>query len=516
MSVQGEHCRICSSQSSKFGITWLSSRFQNSTKIVQNSTHFERISQQKQRWHPPQSGSGHAHKKGDNLCQEIHHSGILQQTVCGTQTHETVAASDRFKYVKHPFTCSYIQDGNSRIYQEVDLERGVGHLDRPHRHLFSCSNTSTISKISKISDNKRGFPISSSSFWCRDSSPRVYSHCERGQTHTSSQKPQNPSISGRLASLVTNKGTMSQRFRKFGEIGPRTRLAYQFSKVRIGTHTKTRFSGLSLQSSEGSSLSNPKEARSVKSSDCFHQKVLSLDSKKAHVIHRDISFLRKNSTTGKATHETIPVVPEVSLEISPVTGQKDSSNGELSETSQMVGGLTRSYGRCSYPSSCTQHTGVHRCLTKWLGSSLKRGSAQWPLVKQGSSASHQCFGAKNCPSGPKGFSGALTRSNSAHLFRQQHSSVLPEQRRRHTFHGNVCSYLENSGIYKFQKNLDKGKTCTWIPKCDSRLPVMKGQGHTDRVVASPTDIQPNLAHTNGRQSGRFTNRYSTKFGTHQW
>ena len=74
-------------------------------------------------------------------------------------------------------------------------------------------------------------PFSGSPFWCRDSSPRVYSHCERGKTHTSGQEPQNPSISGRLASLVTNKGTMSQRFRKFSEIGPRTRLAYQFSKV---------------------------------------------------------------------------------------------------------------------------------------------------------------------------------------------------------------------------------------------------------------------------------------------
>ena len=38
-------------------------------------------------------------------------------------------------------------------------------------------------------------------------------------------------------------------------------------------------------------------------------------------------------------------------------------------------------------------------------------------------------------------------------------------------------------------------------KCDSRLPIKKGQGHTNRVVPSPTDIQPNLqslAHTIGR------------------
>ena len=148
----------------------------------------------------------------------------------------------------------------------------------------------------------------------------------------------------------------------------------------------------------------------------------------------------------------------------------------------MVGGSTESYCKCSYPSSCSQHPGIHRCPPKRLGSSLKRHSAQWPLVKQGSSASHQCTGAKSCPSGPKGSSGPLTGSNSAHLFRQQHSSILSEQRRRHTFHRNVCSYLENSGIHKFQKDPDKSETCSWIPKCDSRLPITNGQGHSNRVV----------------------------------
>ena len=104
------------------------------------------------------------------------------------------------------------------------------------------------------------------------------------------------------------------------------------------------------------------------------------------------------------------------------------------------------------------------------------------MAKEGISASHQCTGAKSCSSGPKGSLGALAGSKSAHLFRQQHSSILSEQRRRHTFHRNVCSYLENSCIHKFQRDPDKSKTCTWIPKCDSRLPITKGQGHTNRMA----------------------------------
>ena len=158
----------------------------------------------------------------------------------------TLGYYSRFKYVKLSLKCSNLQDGNSQIYQEINWERGVGHLDRPHRHLFSCPSTSTISKISEIPDKKRGFPISGPPFWCRNTSPRTHSLCQRGQTHSSSQEPQNPSISGRLASSVTNKRTVSQRFRKVSTIGPRTRLAYQFSKIGIGANTKTRFSGLSF------------------------------------------------------------------------------------------------------------------------------------------------------------------------------------------------------------------------------------------------------------------------------
>ena len=260
--------------------------------------------------------------------------------------------SDSFKYVKQLFICINFQNGNSRIYQVVDSKGGVGHLDRSQRRLFSCPNSSTISKYQSF-QTKKGFSNFGHSFWCRNSSPRVHSHCERGKTHSPSQETQNPSISGRLASSVTNKGTMAQRVRKFSKIGARTRLAYQFSKVGIGTHTKTGFSGLSLRSSEGSSLSNPKETRSVKNSDCFHHKVISLHSNKAHVTHRDISFLRKNTTTRKVTYETFSVIHEVTPEISPVTGQKDPSNREFSESSQMVGGSIESYGRCSYLSSCS-------------------------------------------------------------------------------------------------------------------------------------------------------------------
>ena len=52
--------------------------------------------------------------------QETYISGILQQTIPGTQTLEKVETSDRFKFFKQSFECTNFQNRNSRIYQEVD------------------------------------------------------------------------------------------------------------------------------------------------------------------------------------------------------------------------------------------------------------------------------------------------------------------------------------------------------------------------------------------------------------
>ena len=329
---------------------------------------------------------------------------------------------------------------------------------------------------------------------CRNSSPRVYSHCEAKLI----AQARNLRIHHYLDDWLLRSPTQDQCLKdseNLVKLVQELGWLINFQKSELVPTQNLDFLGYHFDLQRGLVFPTQKKLDRLKVQTVSIRKSLVLTPRKLMSL---ISFLRKNSTSGKVTHETFPVVPKVTLEISPVTGQKDPSNREFSESSQMVGGSTESYGRCS---SCSQHIGVHRCLPKRLGSSLEQNSSQCPLVKQGGSASHQCIGAKSCSPGPKGVSGALARSKRAHLFRQQYSSILSEQRRRHPFHRNVCSYLENSVIHKFQKDPDKSKTCTWIPKCDSRLPIKKGQGHTNRVVPSPTDIQPNLqslAHTNGR------------------
>ena len=145
-------------------------------------------------------------------------------------------------------------------------------------------------------------------------------------------------------------------------------------------------------------------------------------------------------------------------------GQKDPSNREFSESSQMVGEST---------AGAPIHPHIHNTLVFTDASQKGWGAHLNEIVLSGLWSNKEAqlhitvLELKAVLLALKGFSGALARLKSAHLFKQQYSSILSEQRRRHTFHRNVCSYLENSDIHKFQTDPDKSKTCTWIPKCDS-------------------------------------------------
>ena len=144
-----------------------------------------------------------------------------------------------------------------------------------------------------------------------------------------------------------------------------------FQKSELVPTQKLDFLGYHFDLQRGLVFPTQKKLDRLKVQTVSIRKSLVLTPRKLMSLIGTLASLEKNSTSGKVTHETFSVVPKVTLEISPVTGQKDPSNREFSESSQMVGESLEFYGRCSYTSSCSQHTGIHRCLPKRLGSSLE-------------------------------------------------------------------------------------------------------------------------------------------------
>ena len=166
----------------------------------------------------------------------------------------------------------------------------------------------------------------------------------------------------------------------------------------------------------------------------------------------------------------------------------------------MVGGSTKSYGRCSSPSSCSQHFGVHRCLPKRLGSSLEPNSPQWPLVKQ-AQLHINVLELKAVLLALKGFQENL--QGQSVLICSDNSTVVSYLNKEEGTHSiEMCALIWRILAFTNSRRIQiRARHVPGSLKCDSRLPIKKGQGHTNRVVPSPTDIQPNLqslAHTIGR------------------
>ena len=62
-------------------------------------------------------------------------SRVLQSPVSSTQASPKVEASHRLKQAPHFSTCRKVQNGNSRVHQDLPDSRGMGIIDRPIRSL---------------------------------------------------------------------------------------------------------------------------------------------------------------------------------------------------------------------------------------------------------------------------------------------------------------------------------------------------------------------------------------------
>ena len=86
-------------------------------------------------------------------------SRVLQSPVSCTQASLEVEASNRPKQDQHFSTRRKVQNGNSRVHQDLPDSRGMGIFDRSIRHLPSHPHTSILKEIPKILPQVSGVPV---------------------------------------------------------------------------------------------------------------------------------------------------------------------------------------------------------------------------------------------------------------------------------------------------------------------------------------------------------------------
>ena len=445
-------------------------------------------------------GSTNGSKKGSGSGSKQELSRILQSFVSGSKTRKQMATSNRSHCGKYILTCSHFQNGNCRSHSGFSSSRRVGGFHRSHRCLFSCTHTPKVSKVSALSCTGSGVPVQSPTLRDCDSSIGVHSSGEGGQVHSSFTRGSNPSVFGRLAGEGQRSGFLCSGCSKIDQSSRKVGLDCQFEKIRTQSNSGSRVSGLSVQPSRRFGLPKSKEIGQAQNFGSFHFARSQHYSKEAHVTNWGHGFHGENSSFGSDPYETVSVVFEDQLAVSPVIGQGGPNFSVDKGPSGLVDGSSKLTQGFESASERTQHSDVHRCIREGLGGSLEQLYCKWVLAAIRKRLPYQYFGTESCFSSSETFSRTIKAKNSVGFFRQLNCGLLYQQGRRHSLLRNVCFDVENSSLVQCQGDPDQGQTYSRESQCDSRFPVQEGQGHSDRVVFASSGLSrnlPSLAQANG-------------------
>ena len=107
--------------------------------------------------------------------------------IFSTQASPKVEASNRLKQAQHFSTHRKVQNGNSRVHQDLPDSRGMGIIDRPVRPLPSHPHPSKLKEILKALPQV---------FQFTSLLPGLYNNCKGGKANGPFQRTQTSPIPG--------------------------------------------------------------------------------------------------------------------------------------------------------------------------------------------------------------------------------------------------------------------------------------------------------------------------------
>ena len=188
-----------------------------------------------------------------------HSSRVLQSPVPCTQASPTVEASYRPKQAKHFSTCRKVQNGNSRVHQDLPDSRGVGIVDRLIGRLPPRPHSSKLKEISKILPQVSGVPVHIPPLRTGHSPPGLHYDCERGEVDGPIQRSQTSPIPGRLADQIPVSGGSPGEHSGSGRSNSIPGVDHKSGKVRTKTYSGVFVRGLRVPSRCSPCKTHPRE-----------------------------------------------------------------------------------------------------------------------------------------------------------------------------------------------------------------------------------------------------------------
>ena len=134
-------------------------------------------------------------------------SRVSQSPVSSTQASPKVEASNRPKQAQHLPTCRKVQNGNTRVHQDLSDSRGMGVIDRPIRRLPSHPHPPKLKEVPKVLPQVASVPVHLPSLRASHGPSGLYNDCKRSEADGPDEGNQISPVPGRLA----YQGPLSER-----------------------------------------------------------------------------------------------------------------------------------------------------------------------------------------------------------------------------------------------------------------------------------------------------------------
>ena len=175
-------------------------------------------------------------------------SWVLQSPVPSTQASPKVEASHRPKKAQHFSTHRKVQNGNSRVHQDLPDSRGMGIVDRSVRRLPAHPLPSKLKEIPKVLLQVSGVPVHLPPIRTSHSPPGLYNDCKGSETNGPLQRTQTSPIPGQLAHQVPVSAGSPSEHSGGGRPNPVLGLDNKSGKIRTETYSGVFVRGLPIPS----------------------------------------------------------------------------------------------------------------------------------------------------------------------------------------------------------------------------------------------------------------------------
>ena len=187
-------------------------------------------------------------------------------------------ASNRPKQAQHLRTCRKVQNGNTRVLQDLSDSRGMGVVDRSDAYLHIPIHPNSRKYKLKVLPQVKGVPVYLPALQASHSPPGLYNDCKRREADGPDKGNQTSPVPGRLAyqgplsGRSTSEQTVVDLTQSLGWIINQEKSKLKPTRVFVrGLRIPSRFSPCKTHSREMAQTSGFDPTTKVKT--CFDCKI---------------------------------------------------------------------------------------------------------------------------------------------------------------------------------------------------------------------------------------------------